>query len=103
MPKGWLRLSAKVDVCFGLPLASTPRKTIIWFEELRATNKSPFGAVRISLGCFTSPAYSSTLKPAGAFGHASSGRFVGGGPLSTLFVANGAGRSATVSFLRTPG
>src|ERR1700710_56530 len=53
---------------------------------------------------FSSPvAYCSTLKPAGAFGHTPSGRATSFGELPADSVANGSGRSATVTLRIFPG
>lgn len=54
------------------------------------------GAVRISRGLSSPVAYCCTLKPAGAFGHASRGRATSCGPLAAESVTYGAGRSCTV-------
>ena len=50
MPNGWCSPSAKTETCFGLPSASTPRKTLILPVSLSARNRSPLGAKRISRG-----------------------------------------------------
>src|SRR5579863_9855014 len=73
MPYGSLRPLA--NVCFwpALPSLPIPRKTSIFPVELSATKRSPFGAVAIRRGSSSPVAYSSTLKPAGAFGQAPSG------------------------------
>jgi hypothetical protein len=49
------------------------------------------------------PAYSSTLNPGGAMGHASLGRLIRLGPLSTDSLAKGLGRSAAVILRIVPG
>src|ERR1700739_4449173 len=80
-----------------------PRNTRIRPAELSARNMSPFGAVRSNRGLSSPPAYNSTLNPAGATGHAFSGRATTSGPFSADSVAYGCGRSAAVILRVVPG
>ena len=64
---------------------------------------SPFGAVRIHRGLSSPDANISTLNPAGATGHAFSGRATTSGPFCADSVANGCGRSFTVILRIVPG
>src|SRR6267143_295656 len=92
-----------MPVCSGLPSLVIPRKTLILPLLLSARKKSPLGAVRINLGLSSPVAYCCTLNPAGAFGHASSGRAINRGPLFAESVAYGAGRSCAVILRIFPG
>src|ERR1700733_11158666 len=71
--------------------------------SLSARKISPFGAVRSNRGLSNPPANSSTLYPAGATGHAFSGRATSSAPLFEDLVSKGSGRSLTVIFRIVPG
>ena len=103
MPKGSFNPLAKSATCSGLPVLVIPRKTLMFPALVSATKKSPFGAVRIMRGYSRLPAYSSTLKPSGTFGHAPSGRATTCDPFSAEGVTKGAGRSFKVILRVFPG
>jgi hypothetical protein len=102
MPNGCRNFSTNTSVVATFPLSSC-RSTLMRPGPLSTTNKSPFGAVMILRGLLNFSASKSTSNPAGAFNAAPSGRRTMCGPLSTDFVANGAGKSFVVSIRRTPG
>ncbi len=81
MPYGSLNPLANVATCCGLPSAVIPRKTLMSPASLSATKKSPLGAVTIKRGLFRPLAYSWTVNPGGAVGHALLGRLTTSGPL----------------------
>src|SRR5579864_628967 len=80
-----------------------PRKMRILPALLSARKMSPLGAVRSSRGLSRAAANCSTLNPAGATGHAFSGRATRSAPLSDDFVSYGWGRSLTEIFRTVPG
>src|SRR6266446_4434480 len=97
MPNGRFRPLAKTAICSALP-------EVVMSPILDSdTKKSPFGAVRIIRGPSRPAMYSSTLKPAGTWGHAPSGRATTFGPLGAEGVAKGAGRSFSVILRLYPG
>src|SRR5262249_48942216 len=93
MPKGAFRPVAKIEVLWALPSSVIPRNTLIWPGRLSARNRSPLGAVRMSLGLSSPEAYSATLNPAGACGQAVAGLATSLGMSATDGVACGGGRS----------
>jgi len=77
------------------------RSTRTELLSLSATNRSPFGAVRITRGAFSPDATFSMMKPGGTLGLAPSG--IGAVSLKFLASLPVGGWSATVSSRRRPG
>src|SRR5271156_6201209 len=111
MPNAAGRLAYTDDTC-GLPSAVMPRKIRTAPAPVSAMKMSPFGALRICRGVSRPLATKlSTLKPAGAFGMAFSGRLPGlPKPADTYILIRGSidggfgcGRSWAVILRAKPG
>src|ERR1700716_1543421 len=73
MPCGAYRPLANTEICCGLALPAGTRNTWTEFDIVLATNKSPFGATRITRVLRRSDVTSSAEKPVGTCGRAPAG------------------------------